>query len=225
MGCDCDCSFYVTGFTILAVILILIFIWVIMIIVLYECWRPQSLILDEIDGIEVSGEVSESYSGFVKSHGLRLWLSVFFFGFIVLAVIFILTWTRSAIVMLLKLCSKFRRGSSLGQTTIASSEFNENVAEAKIADGSTISWCFDRQMYHLKAQCLVLVAVGRGRTRREQSECQICKSQPEPAITVTSGGSKFHCRDCRAVGRCKTLELTQCQIYFEKPLGMTDWIR
>ena len=52
MGCDCDCSFYV--------IFILIFIWVIVVLVLYECWRPQNLILDEIDGIEVSEEVSES---------------------------------------------------------------------------------------------------------------------------------------------------------------------
>ena len=54
MVCECDCTFYVTGFFILAVILVLIFIWVIVVIVLYECWRPQNPILDEIDGIEVS---------------------------------------------------------------------------------------------------------------------------------------------------------------------------
>ena len=50
-----------------------------------------------------------------------------------------------------------------GQTTTASSEFIENVAEAKTKDDSTIFWCFDRQMYHSKADCPVLVAVGRGR--------------------------------------------------------------
>ena len=54
MVCECDCTFYVTGFIILAVILVLIFIWFIVVIVLYECWRPQNPILDEIDGIEVS---------------------------------------------------------------------------------------------------------------------------------------------------------------------------
>ena len=146
----------------------------------------------------------------------------FFFGFIDLAIILILTWTSSAILMSLKLFSKFRRGNSLGQTTTASSEFNENVAEAKTEDDSTIFWCFDLQMYHSKAECPVLVAVGRGRALREQSECHICKSQPEPTITVTSGGSKFHRCDCRAVGRCRTLELTQCPICFEKPIGKTD---
>ena len=54
MGCDCDCIFYVAGFIILAIILILVFVWTIVVIVLYECWRPQNPILDEIDGIEVS---------------------------------------------------------------------------------------------------------------------------------------------------------------------------
>ena len=91
-------------------------------------------------------------------------------------------------------------------TTMDSSPGVVAVDEAETDVDTIYYWRFDRQMYLARAECPVLVAVGRGRTLRVQSECQICKSQPDPTVTVTSGGSKFHRRDCRAVGRCKTLD-------------------
>ena len=88
----------------------------------------------------------------------------------------------------------------------------ENVAEAKTEDGNTIFWAWERQMYHSASCCPILTATAKGRSTREQSSCRICKAEAGPFITVAANGTRFHQRDCRAIGHCKTLELTQCPI-------------
>ena len=91
-------------------------------------------------------------------------------------------------------------------------EFTENVAEAKTEDGKVIFWAWERQMYHSASCCPILNATARGRETKKQSSCRVCKAEAGPFITVAANGTRFHQRDCRAIGRCKTLELTQCPI-------------
>ena len=95
-------------------------------------------------------------------------------------------------------------------------EFIEDVAEAKTEDGKVIFWAWERQMYHSASCCPILTATAKGRSTREQSSCRVCEAKPGPCITVTANGTRFHQRDCRAIGHCKTLELTQCPICFGK---------
>ena len=108
------------------------------------------------------------------------------------------------------------------ETLCGTGEFN--VSEAKTEDGNLIFWAWERQMYHSASCCPILTATARGRETRKQSSCRVCKAEAGPFITVAANGTRFHQRDCRAIGHCKTLELTQCPICCGKS-SKSDWIR
>ena len=106
-------------------------------------------------------------------------------------------------------------------------EFTENVAEAKTEDGNTIFWAWERHMYHSASCCPILTATAKGRSTREQSSCRVCEAKLGPCITVTANGTRFHQRDCREIGHCKTLELALPSVQFavESRPNLTEFDR